>query len=678
VCQAVLPVQFPILFLFRQYRIRLTGKWDMSVKTKARSKKSPNPRSAKKSQISLVAPSPAPPTLPEPTQAVAGFSRLNICICLLLSLVTLAVYLRAVNGPFVDLDDQMYVIENRQVQQGLTSATLHWALTTTYAKNWHPLTWLSHALDCQLFGLNPAGHHLTSILLHVFNVAILFLLLVRVTGATGRSLVVAALFALHPINVESVVWVAERKNVLSMFFLLLTVAAYGWYARKPRVERYLLVFLLFAVALAAKPMVVTLPFLLLLIDFWPLQRVLGRGTPSEAFPLEQFPFWQLAVEKLPLLILSVASSVITVVAQRSVITGNQGLPLVLRLFNAIYAYAAYIGKALYPVGLSAFYPYEGLRIEAWKLLPCLLLLVGVTAWVWRQRSRLYLPVGWFWFLGSLVPMIGLVQVGDQAMADRYAYLSFLGLFALFVWGIADLAQSRKWNPRALPVAAGLVLAVFSGLAWWQIGFWRSNYDLWSHALSVTTDNYLAEDYMGTALLMDNFDKTGQHTSKEALIHFQNAVRIQPRDPISHLNLGADLHEHGRIKEAIEQYMTVLQLSHDPYLVNKSMIDLGAAYHQLGDFDQAKQYYLQVLKTDPRNEVAFENLGKLGMDERIQELKRSTVAAPSAAAYINLGQLQEASAHIADARASYQQALKLNPKSAEARQAIDALDHQLAN
>lgn len=655
----------------------------MSAKTKARLKKSSKAlRTAKKSQISVVAPLPASPTLPSPpalpappTEALAGRSRLNFCICLLLALVTFAVYLRATKGPFVDYDDQMYVIENTQIQQGLNQATLRWALTSTYAKNWHPLTWLSHAFDCQLFGLNPAGHHFTSVLLHVFNVAILFLLLVRITGATGRSFVVAALFALHPINVESVAWVAERKTVLSMFFFLLTMVAYGWYARRPRVDRYLLAFLLFALALAAKPMVVTLPFLLLLVDFWPLQRVLDRGAPSEAFPLPQFPLWRLAVEKLPLLILSAASSVITVIAQRSVITSNQHLPLMLRVFNAIYGYAAYVGKALWPTGLAAFYPYEGLRIEAWKLLVCLLFLVGITAWVWRQRSRRYLPVGWFWFLGSLVPMIGLVQVGDQAMADRYAYLPFIGLFCLLVWGIADLAENRRWNPTAIPIAAGVVLVILSAVAWRQIGVWRSNYDLWTHALAVTTDNYMAEDYIGTALLMKNFDETGQRYSNEALMHFQNAVRIQPRDPIAHLNLGADLHEHGRLKEAVQQYMLVLELSHDPYLVEKGLIDLGAAFHQMGHFDQAKKYYLQVLKMDPRNEVAFENLGKLGMDERIQELKRSAAAAPSATAYFNLGQLEEAAAHRLDARASYQQALKLNPKSAEARQALEELDHE---
>jgi len=644
----------------------------MSTKTRARLKNSSKaPRPAKKSQISVVTSVPAIP------KNFEGRPGLNLAICLLLSLATFAVYFRTLKSPFINYDDPVYVLDNTQIHQGLNWETFKWALTTTYAWNWHPLTWFSHAIDCQLYGLNPGGHHFTSVLLHIFNSLILFLILARVTGARGRSLVVAALFALHPINVESVAWIAERKTVLSMLFLLLTVAAYGWYARRPRVERYLLVFLLFALALAAKPMVVTLPFLLLLIDFWPLQRVLGGRAPSQAFPVPQFRLWRLVLEKLPLLVLSVASSVITVIAQKSIISGNQRLAYPARIANALYAYAAYVGKALWPANLAAFYPYEGLRIAIWKVCFCLLLLAGVTVWAWRERSHLYLPVGWLWFLGSLVPMIGLVQVGDQAMADRYAYLPFIGIFCIVVWGVSDLAESRKWNPRVAPLAAGLALAVLTAMTWRQVGVWCSSYNLWTHALAVTTDNYIAEDYVGTAILVNNFEKTGQRYSQEALVHFQNAVRIQPLDPISHLNLGANLHEHGLFKEAVEQYTMVLQLTSDPDLVEKALIDLGAAAHQMGDLDQAQKYDLQVLKMDPRNQIVFENLGKLGMDQQIQQLKRSASAKPSAATYFQLGQLQQAAQHMSDARDSYQQALKLNPKSAEAKQALNTLGPELA-
>jgi hypothetical protein len=599
-------------------------------------------------------------------------------LCVLLAVATFAVYYRAITNPFVNYDDQAYVLENVQVQQGLTAATVKWAFSSSYASNWHPLTWLSHALDCQLFGLNPAGHHFSSVLLHILNALLLFLILARATGAPLRSFFVAALFALHPINVESVAWIAERKNVLSMFFLLLSLGAYGWYARRPSMARYLAPFLLFACALAAKPMVVTLPFLLLLVDFWPLQRVAGAAPPSSAFQSPQFSFRQLVLEKVPLLFLSASSSLVTLVAQRTVITSNLHLPLHVRAANAIYAYSMYIVKTLWPTRLASFYPYEGLRLSTWQVLLCLLFLIGITVIAWRGRARPYLPVGWFWFLGSLVPVIGLVQVGDQAMADRYAYLPLVGIFCILVWGGVDLAQNRKLNLRTVAAVAALALVVLSFMTWRQIGFWKSSYDLWSHALEVTTDNYMAENYVGTAELVQTFEATGQRYSPEALAHFQNAVRINPADPISHLNLGADLHEHGHLPEAIEQYKAVLQLTRDPHLVEKSLLDLGAAEQQLGHFAEGRQYDLQVLKMDPSSEVALDNLGKLGMEEQIQQLARKASSTPSAYAYFQLGALQQGAQRIPDAIVSYQEALKLDPKFQEARSALHALNQTPAH
>jgi tetratricopeptide (TPR) repeat protein len=557
------------------------------------------------------------------------------------------------------------------VQQGLSQATFRWALTSTAEANWHPLTWLSHALDCQLYGLKPAGHHLTSVVLHALNVAILFLLLAWATGATGRSFVVAALFALHPINVESVAWVAERKNVLCMFFFLLTLGAYGWFVRHPKLVRYVVVAVLFALGLAAKPMIVTLPLVLLLVDFWPLQRV--RPWPSSAaFPVPQFSFWHLVLEKVPLLVLSGASSVMTMIAQRAAILPNQDLPVAARLFNALDAYAAYIVKAFWPSHLASFYPYEGFRMNGWEFVFALLVMAGISAGVWRYRSHLYLPVGWFWFLGTLVPVIGLIQEGNQAMADRYAYLPLIGIFWMAVWGAAGLAQSRGVTFRVPVAVAVLVLAAFSFLTWRQIGFWRSSFDLWSHALEVTKDNFMAEDYVGTALLLQNYETTGQRYSEEALVHFQNAVRINPQDPFSRLNLAADLHEHGQLKEAIQQYKAVLDLTGDPHLLVKCMIDLGAAYHQSGDYASAEKFYREALRLEPRNQVVFTNLGKLGMDKRIQELKAAASANPSGGAYLQLGQLQQAAGYSSEASASFQTALKLDPGLVEARKALNGL------
>jgi protein O-mannosyl-transferase len=287
-------------------------------------------------------------------------------------------------------------------------------------------------------------------------------------------------------------------------------------------------------------------------------------------------------------------------------------------------------------------------------------------------------VGWLWFLGSLVPMSGLVmQVGDQAMADRYAYLPLIGIFCMIVWGAADLVEARGLNVRVAMALAALALAVLSLMTWRQIGVWNSSYDLWAHALEVTRDNFMAEDYVGTALLVENFEAKGQRYSDEALVHFQNAVRINPHDPISHLNLGADLHEHGRLREAVQQYEAVLPLTNDPHLVEKTLIDLGAVAHQLGDFARGRNYYLQVLKMDPGNEIALDNLGKLVMDERIQQLAASASTAPSPAAYLQLGQLQQAAGHTPEALASYQQALRLNPKSVEVHRALDSLSQQTA-
>lgn len=603
---------------------------------------------------------------------LARRGKVKLAICVLLAVATFAIYSRATKNQFVNYDDESYVTDNPRVKQGLTLETIRWALTAKEVSNWHPLTWMSHALDCQLFGLNPAGHHFTSVLLHVLNAVLLFLLLARATGAPGRSLVVAALFALHPMNVESVAWIAERKNVLCMFFFLLTLAAYGWYARRPGIARYLGMTVLFVLGLAAKPMIVTLPFVLLLVDFWPLHRVQGLRPGPESFPVPQVPLWRLALEKLPLLVFSAASSAITLAAQGGAVANNAGLPFHVRLANALYAYAMYVGKAFWPLHLAAFYPYAGGRLAGWEILLCLLFLIGTTAWVWRERARSYWPVGWFWFLGTLIPMIGLVQVGDQAMADRYAYLPLLGVFVMVVWGAADWMENRKFDPRVAAGASILVLATLSFMTWRQIGTWRSKYDLWSHAIQVTKDNYLAEDYIGTVLLVQAYEATGQRYSDEALVHFQNAARLNPRDAISRLNLGADAHEHGRLPEAIQQYKLVLALTRDPHLVVKALVGLGAGYGQLGEYATARQYFTDALKMDPLNKAALLQMGKTMMEERIKELSTAASAHPSANAYWQLGQLQQGAGHGMEARTSYEAALKLNPKFSAARDGLNSL------
>ncbi|MGC2246922.1 MAG: hypothetical protein WA609_09995, partial [Terriglobales bacterium] len=390
----------------------------------------------------------------------------TLLLSLLLAAAVLLCYLPAAHNGFLNYDDDAYITNNPHVRAGLTWATVEWAFTTYDAANYHPLTWLSHALDCQFFGLNSSGHHEVSVLLHAANAILLFLLLLRATGFAGRSFFVAALFALHPVNVESVAWAAERKNVLSMLFFLLALHAYIWYTRRPRAGRYAIIVLLFVLALLSKPQVITFPFLLLLFDYWPLRRMTwggvalqrgdnesllnaasaGGGTTLTREPLFPEPPKQsvrwLIVEKIPFVLLSAASAVITMKAQRAggaVQSLSQYSPL-LRCETAVISYVRYLGKAFWPSKLVALYPHPTSLYPKWQVIAAFLLLALITIIVLRYRSRRYLTFGWLWFLGALVPMLGLVQVGSQAMADRYAYIPFIGLFVTFTWLAADWTE----------------------------------------------------------------------------------------------------------------------------------------------------------------------------------------------------------------------------------------------
>ncbi|HKD74498.1 MAG TPA: hypothetical protein VKB76_03350, partial [Ktedonobacterales bacterium] len=408
---------------------------------------------------------------------------------------TVALYYPVSSHPFLNYDDDVYVVNNRHVQAGLSSATVKWSFTSFYASNWHPLTWLSHAADYQMFGDDAGKHHEINLLLHVVNVVLLFLVLWRATGYVGRSAVIAALFALHPMNVESVAWIAERKNLLSMMFFLLALGAYGWYARQPRWPRYLAVFALYALGLMAKPQVITFPFVLLLWDNWPLGRLALRSSPfafrqkhltqtsgerrtanseqrfgegrtanSEQRSGDQRSLAFLLLEKLPLLALSAASAAITVRAQYEAgsMSGPHWQPFPARIENAVVAYARYLGKAIWPSHLSIMYPHPGNTLKLWQVFGALVLLLAITAVVVVERHRRkYLLVGWLWFLGTLVPMIGLVQVGVQAMADRYAYLPFIGLFLMICWGAGDFADERHIAPAW---QAGASVAILLALA----------------------------------------------------------------------------------------------------------------------------------------------------------------------------------------------------------------------
>jgi len=589
---------------------------------------------------------------------ILRFQRPALVISLLLAVATLALYSRVAQWSFVNYDDNHYIAENPYVLAGITWTTIKWAFTTHYCANWHPLTWLSHALDCDLFGLHPAGHHLTSLLFHAINVVLLFLLLFRSTRRAGASFLVAALFAVHPLNVESVAWIAERKNVLSTMFFLLTLGAYGWYALKPGWKRYCAVAGLLACGLASKPMVVTAPFVLLLLDYWPLGRIRGWSSPTKALAIQQSSAGKLLLEKLPLLLLVAASSVITVVAQRaSGAVGAAPFPLGARLKNAIYAYAVYLWKTIWPSHLTVFYPYMGRSVALWRVGAAALLLVAITAAVLRlHRSQGYLLTGWLWFLGTLVPVIGIIQVGNQAMADRYAYVPLIGIFVMIAFVAAEWADQKKWGPAVqLGPAIGLLLAL-SVVTYRQIQYWRDDVTLWSHALEVTQHNFVAEESMGVALAQRN-------RPDEAYSLFVRAAEDEPNDPVARLNIGTYLDQHGRTAEAVAQYELTLRLGTEPGLLAATYANLGSAYTELGNDSAALASFEKAVRLNPYLPGAWEGLSsqlqKQGnLDDAIGCMARSIQLQPSSQGYLRLAQVLAEANHPKEARAAYERAQRI--------------------
>ncbi|HEY5175025.1 MAG TPA: tetratricopeptide repeat protein [Terriglobales bacterium] len=509
---------------------------------------------------------------------------------LLLLIATLALYYPVHGHPFINYDDSLYVTDNLQVQSGLNWDTVASAFTTFDVGTWHPLTWLSHALDCQLFQLNPAGHHDVNLLLHAINVVLLFWVLLRATGYASRSFMVAALFALHPINVESVAWIAERKNPLSMLFFLLALGAYRWYAREPRVGRYAAVAFLYALGLLAKPQVITFPFVLLLWDYWPSRRMFASAHASESGTAKQPVItprklsW-LVLEKVPLFLLSAASAFMTMKAQR-VGSDKVWYPLSIRLENAIVSYAQYLRNAVWPSRLAVFYPHPGNSLSAWQVGAALLLLLAITALVIDRPRQRYLAMGWLWFLGTMVPMIGLEGVGYQGMqgmADRYAYLPFIGLFIMICWGLSEWAEQRHIAIAWLAGLSFAVLLILAAVTHRQIGYWSDSATLWSRTLQVTNRNWLAENNLGKVLMK-------QGRVEEGMSHFLKATEIYPADPVSNMNIGTYEQQRGNLPEAIERYKKALSSSRDASLRFAALNNMGRAYQDLGDTAHAQECF----------------------------------------------------------------------------------------
>jgi hypothetical protein len=523
--------------------------------------------------------------------------RAVILVSLVLVAATIVAYWPVRDNGFVNFDDNDYITDNRGVQAGLSAEGLRWAFTTTAASNWHPLTWLSLQLDYQLSGLDPYGFHRSNVLLHLVNTLLLFGLLRRMTAALWRSALVAALFALHPLHVESVAWASERKDVLSTLFWMLTLWGYLLYVQRPTAWRYLGVVLPFVLGLLAKPMLVTLPCVLLLLDYWPLRRFPGQAAAEPDAPAPRpaaSPGW-LVVEKLPLLLLAAASCGVTVYAQRR--GGSLGtldyFPLSLRAANAVLAYAGYILKMLWPLHLAPFYPHPRQLPATWQeaaqVVAAGLLLAGVTAVVlWQSRRRPYLLVGWLWYVGTLVPVIGLVQVGLQAMADRYTYVPLIGLFLMVAWGLGEVAvRGREWA-RLASLAAALALVACTICSSIQVGYWHDSKTLWEHTLHVTTDNYMAhtdlaaelpDDTEGRGMAMQHYNRAleanprfypalidrGILFARQGLIakaqdDFRAALEIAPNDATAHYNMGKVLAQQGQRAEAVQHLNAAVELA----------------------------------------------------------------------------------------------------------------------
>lgn len=595
----------------------------------------------------------------------------RVVLSLLLALFTLAVYNPVARNEFVFYDDPAYITRNDHVQAGLNWQTIHWAMTSTEQANWHPLTWLSHALDCQLFHLKPAGHHYMTLLLHVLAAVLWFLFLERATGMTLRSALVAALFAFHPVNVESVAWAAERKNVLCTLFFVLGLWAYDRYAQSPNWQRYLTVAGAYVLGLMSKPMVVTFPFVLLLMDYWPLERLRFSEFNPDAESTEKSasqPFARLILEKVPLLALSAGSAVVTIIAQKKggAMQGEYTLPE--RLANAVVAYARYLGKAIWPSHLAAIYPFPFKGIPAWKVVGASLLLLLITTAVLRLKQKRYLAFGWFWFLGTLVPTIGLVQVGAQAMADRYAYIPFIGLFIAGVWGLADWVWPKKHFRACLGAAAVVALVSLSVASYRQVKVWQNTISLWNYTLSVTGDNYVAENNLGAALL-------AQHKVEEAGQHFQAGIDINPKDASSLLDIAVCDKDLGNTQAAIEHNRAAIRVSHDPLLRALAFSNLGTIYRNTGDYAAAAQSYSASLALSPKNALALYGMGMVAqktgkLDQAIIYYSYGVQQETTDVGLVLLAQALEKSQHRAEAQAALAEAKKISPDLDAAMRAVD--------
>ncbi len=560
--------------------------------------------------------------------------RLGLLINVLLILAIAIAYLQVGTFDFVDFDDGLYVTENSYVQKGLTIEGLIWAFTTSHTGNWHPLTWLSHMLDSELYGLDPAGHHYTNIAFHIANTLLLFFILFRLTGAFWQSACVAALFAVHPLHVESVAWVSERKDVLSTFFGLSMLYAYYRYVRVPGLTNYLLVTLFFSLGLMSKPMLVSFPFVLLLLDFWPLKRIEFENNdqlqfdPSRRQGLKDI--FLLVSEKIPLFILATIFSIITFIVQKigGAIVPLEALPLKTRIANALISYVSYVIKAIWPCKLAYYYPYPTGAFSVLQVGGAALLLAGgILGAIYVSRQYPYVMVGLFWYLGTLVPVIGLVQISDQAMADRYTYIPMIGLFMVIVWGVPDILKRWRYHKIFLWVITVTILSALTTRAFFQARHWKNSIALFEHAVNVTENNFHALNNLATALA----DK-GQYDN--ALLYLNRALKLGPEREDVRINYANVLFLKGMPNEAISQYRAILQTNFENADVHYNLAYVLSTQKKYSD---AVSHFKQTLRIDPTYSKAHYHLGNILLTQ---------------------GKINEASAYFAEA-------IKYNPDYVQA-------------
>jgi protein O-mannosyl-transferase len=535
----------------------------------------------------------------------------EILICLLLAAAIFIVYWQVIDFDFA-FDDFLYVTDNHTIIRGITFTGIRWAFSTFYAANWHPLTWISHMLDVQLFGMNPGMHHLSNVIFHILNTFLLFFVLQKMTGALWRSAAVATLFALHPLHVESVAWISERKDVLSTFFWLLTMVGYYWYVQNRSFKRYLLVVFIFILGLLSKPMLVTLPFALLLLDFWPLNQLGGdvqiecigsnQSRDKVGFSSRWRQLQLLIREKTPLIILAIISSGVTYYAQKNggTVTSLEHLHFSTRLTNSVISYTGYLGKMLLPIHLAVLYPYPD-SVHLIEIIISLLIILFITFTTLLFAKQLpYLLVGWFWYLGTLIPVIGIVQVGLQSMADRYTYIPLVGIFIMIVWGLADLLAHWQYRQLATGMFTPPLLIFLMWTSWVQVSYWKNSETLFTHTLELTKNNYLAHNNLGIALF---------HLGdvQAAIGQYQDSLKINPHYEPAHFNLGRALAEERRLDEALDQFMECIKTNPQDGAIYNS---LGNIMLVKGNVDKAIKYYTKALQIDSHQERAYYNLGNI--------------------------------------------------------------------